>query len=100
MDREWVINFLEIDPKNAYSYREIAEKLGVRMNRTFTVHAVREAVRHLMKEKPSRITRHMAKQPWSTLSGNTVQQQVAYYAIRRQKLVAKQNTEGQTNVPV
>ena len=94
MDKEHVVVFLENDPKNAYSYQEIADKLGERMKRTFTIHSVREAIRKLMKENPRRIVRHTAKRPWTTLTGNVVQQIVAYYAIKKKVVMGNDQSAG------
>ena|SRR4030067_1596245 len=100
MNKELIVVFLENDQKNAYSYREMAEKMSELFQRKISVRGVQEAIRLLMKENPKRVTRHMAKQPWETTTGRTVQQMISYFAIRRQKLVAQSNSQKQENVPI
>lgn len=85
MDKEHIVNFLRSDSQNAYSYEEIAKALGKRMEKKIPVKSVKNAVRELMHEQPRRIVRHTSKQPHRTVSGRTVMQTAAFFAIKVDK---------------
>jgi len=74
MDESKVLEFLEKNPKNAYSYREIAKEVDK------PVRQVMNAVRRLSKK--GKLVRYTAKVPWTTCSGRVVQQTVAFFTVK------------------